>query len=237
MSWRIRPSSASGTCLPLSELFAVGCQDFVGQSGVGLGDSAGDHQRADHLAEQRRCLFAGFCCSHFGAGFVRAIEHHPSGLFPVCRAAGLGVLPWSLLRAGWLSGAHWRGTTAVAEGTRVKAQAEAGTIPWSGYATERTWRVIDEVSAMAAETGRSAAQVSLRWLLQRAPVTAPVIGSRSLDHVRVNLATVDWALTSEQVDCLTAASETEDIAVPVRSAVLLRPPAFEVVRCHGAVVR
>ncbi|MBB4912280.1 aldo/keto reductase [Actinophytocola algeriensis] len=135
-------------------------------------------------------------------------------LFPVCRAEGLGVIPWSPLRAGWLSGAHRRGATAPAEGTRVKAAAEAGSIPWSGYATERTWRVIDEVSAIATETGRSAAQVSLRWLLQRAPVTAPIVGPRTLDHARDNLAIVDWALTPEQADRLTAASETETLPYP-----------------------
>lgn len=135
-------------------------------------------------------------------------------LFPVCRAEGLGVIPWSPLRAGWLSGTHRRGTTAPAEGTRVKAQAEAGSIPWSDYATERTWRVTDEVAAIATETGRTAAQVSLRWLLQRPPVTAPIIGPRTLDHAKDNLATLDWALTPEQVDRLTAASETETLPYP-----------------------
>jgi aryl-alcohol dehydrogenase-like predicted oxidoreductase len=135
-------------------------------------------------------------------------------LFPVCGGEGLGVVPYSPLRAGWLSGAHRRGTTAPVAGSRVKAAAEAGTIPWSGYATERTWRVLDEVSAIATETGRTAAQVSLRWLLQRAPVTAPIIGPRTLDHAKDNLATVDWTLTPEQVDRLTAASETETLPYP-----------------------
>ena len=135
-------------------------------------------------------------------------------LFPVCRAEGLAVLPWSPLRAGWLSGAHRRGTTAPVAGTRVEAEAGAGTVPWGGYATERTWRVIDEVAAIADETGRSAAQVSLRWLLQRAPVTAPIIGPRTFEHAKDNLATVDWALTREQVDRLTAASEAETLPYP-----------------------
>ena len=128
-------------------------------------------------------------------------------LFPVCRNEGLGVLPWSPLRAGWLSGAHRRGTAVPVAGTRVEAEAEGGSIPWDGYATERTWRVIDEVSAIAAETGRSAAQVSLRWLLQREPVTAPIIGPRTLDHVADNLRVVEWALSPSQLDRLTAASD------------------------------
>jgi aryl-alcohol dehydrogenase-like predicted oxidoreductase len=135
-------------------------------------------------------------------------------LFSVCRSEGLGVIPWSPLRAGWLSGAYRRGMTGPAEGSRVKAASEDGSIPWSGYATERTWRVIDEVSSIAAETGRTAAQVSLRWLMQRAPVTAPIIGARTLEHAKDNLAAADWSLTTEQADRLTAVSSPETLPYP-----------------------
>ncbi|MCO5967991.1 aldo/keto reductase [Actinoallomurus soli] len=130
-------------------------------------------------------------------------------LLPVCRAEGLGVIPWSPLRAGWLSGKYRRGTTSPSDGSRVKQGEVSGTIPWSKYATERTWRVVDEVSAIAEETGRTAAQVSLRWLMQRAPVTAPIIGARTLDQVKDDLAAVEWSLTAEQVDRLTSASDIE----------------------------
>ena len=148
-------------------------------------------------------------------------------LLPVCRAEGLGVIPWSPLRAGWLSGAHRRGATAPAAGSRVASAAETGVIPWGGYATERTWRVIDEVTAIAAGTGRTAAQVSLRWLLQRPPVTAPIIGPRTLDHVRDNLATTEWALTPEQLERLTAVSETATLPYPygVQARFVRRPAA------------
>lgn len=135
-------------------------------------------------------------------------------LFPVCRSEGLAVIPWSPLRAGWLSGAHRRGMAAPVAGTRVEREAEAGTVPWNRYATERTWRVVDEVSAVAEETGRTAAQVSLRWLLQRAPVTAPIIGPRTLEHVRDNLAAADWSLSAEQLDRLTTVSEIETLPYP-----------------------
>ena len=135
-------------------------------------------------------------------------------LLPVCRSEGIGVIPWSPLRAGWLSGAHRRGMTAPAEGSRAERDSEAGWIPWSTYATERTWRVIDEVSAIAAETGRTVAQVSLRWLLHRAEVTAPIVGPRTLDHVKDNLAATDWSLTAEQAERLTAVSTIETPPYP-----------------------
>lgn len=132
-------------------------------------------------------------------------------LLPVCRAEGLGVIPWSPLRAGWLSGAYRRDMTGPPEGSRVETETGA---PWSAYATERTWRVVEEVAAIAAETGRPAAQVSLRWLLQREPVTAPIIGPRTLDHVEDNLAAAGWSLTEEQVDRLTAASAPDRVPYP-----------------------
>ncbi len=135
-------------------------------------------------------------------------------LLPVCRSEGIGVIPWSPLRAGWLSGAYRRGMTGPSEGTRVKKESDAGGIPWSEYATERTWRVIDEVSAITAETGRTAAQVSLRWLLQREPVTAPIIGARTLEHAKDNLAAADWSLTAEQADRLTTASAADTVPYP-----------------------
>ena len=73
-------------------------------------------------------------------------------LFSVCRNEGLGVLSWSPLRAGWLWGAHRRGAAVPVAGTRVESEADGGTVPWDGYATERTWRVIDELSTIATET-------------------------------------------------------------------------------------
>jgi aryl-alcohol dehydrogenase-like predicted oxidoreductase len=58
--------------------------------------------------------------------------------------------------------------------------------------------------------------VSLRWLMQRPPVTAPVIGPRTLDQAKDNLAAADWALTPGQMDRLTAASEPENVPYPYR---------------------
>jgi len=132
-------------------------------------------------------------------------------LVPVCLNEGLGIIPWSPLRAGWLSGRYHRGMTAPEEQSRIAEmtrtdpdRAEA----WDRYAhDERTWRVLDAVQETAAESGRTAAQVSLRWLLQRPGVTAPIIGARSFAHFEDNLGAVGWTLTDDQMDRLTKASE------------------------------
>ncbi len=139
----------------------------------------------------------------------RAIEW---GLIPVCLNEGLGVIPWSPLRGGWLSGKYRRGMTAPPEGTRVdQAEREGWSESWKAYANERTWTIIDALFKAVEETGKTAAQVALRWLLQRPGVTSPIIGVRSMAHLEDNLGAAGWALTDAQMQQLTQAS---DVAPP-----------------------
>lgn len=130
-------------------------------------------------------------------------------LLPVCRGEGLGLIPWSPLRGGWLSGKYRRGMAGPPAGSRVDADADARGWPeaWGTYANERTWDVIDAVAEVADETGRTPAQVALRWLLQRPGVTAPIIGSRTLTHLDDNLAAAGFQLTEQHMERLTAASD------------------------------
>jgi aryl-alcohol dehydrogenase-like predicted oxidoreductase len=131
-------------------------------------------------------------------------------LLHVCQNEGIGIIPWSPLRGGWLSGKYHRGMAAPVEGTRIEAAEKAGwSESWTKYATERTWTVLDALHAIAAETGKSPAQVALNWLLQRPGITAPIIGARSLAHFEDNLGAVGWSLTPDQVQRLTAAGDTD----------------------------
>ncbi len=128
-------------------------------------------------------------------------------LVPVCLNEGVGLIAWSPLRGGWLSGKYRRGMTAPPEGTRVAGAApDAGSESWAAYDNERTWQTLDALHAVAADTGRSPAQVALRWLVQRPGVTAPIVGARSMAHFEDNLGATGWALTDEHVETLNAAS-------------------------------
>ena len=90
------------------------------------------------------------------------------GLLDVCRNEGLGIITWSPLRGGWLSGKYRRGMDTPPEGTRIaRSIGQNWSEAWDKYNNEHTWRILDGVLAMAAETGRTPAQVSLRWVLQR----------------------------------------------------------------------
>ena len=128
-------------------------------------------------------------------------------LLPVCRNEGLGIIPWSPLRGGWLSGKYRRGMAAPPKGTRVEIADEMGwSESWARYGNERTWMIVDALDALAKETGKSAAQIALNWLLRRPGVTAPIIGARNLDQLSDNLGATAWALTAEQVQRLDSAS-------------------------------
>lgn len=123
-------------------------------------------------------------------------------LAPLCLAEGLGFIAWSPLRMGVLSGNYRRGAEQAVEGTRVQQQDLL-----DKYGNEHTWQVMDAVDEVASATGRTVAQVSLRWLMQRPAVTAPIIGARTMAQFEDNLGATGWALTDEQMDRLNAASE------------------------------
>jgi aryl-alcohol dehydrogenase-like predicted oxidoreductase len=131
-------------------------------------------------------------------------------LIPVCLNEGLGIIPWSPLRGGWLSGKFRRGMAAPAGDTRIKKtdQAEpAWTEAWANYDNDATWHVIDVLLKIAQEAGKSPAQVALNWLLQRPGVTAPIIGARTMAQLDDNLGAVGWLLNAEQMDRLNTASD------------------------------
>jgi aryl-alcohol dehydrogenase-like predicted oxidoreductase len=129
-------------------------------------------------------------------------------LIPVCQNEGLGIIPWSPLRGGWLSGKFRRGMTAPPPDTRVKAAEEMGwSESWSAYNNERTWSILDELFAIAEEAGKAPAQVALNWLLQRPGVTAPIIGARNMEQLEHNLGASGWALSDKQMARLNKASE------------------------------
>ncbi len=133
-------------------------------------------------------------------------------LIPVCLNEGLGVIPWSPLRGGWLSGKYHRGMTAPPAGSRVEtAEKEGWGEAWSNYANEHTWNLLDTLFAIAEETSKSVAQIALNWLLQQPGVTAPIIGVRTMRHLEDDLGAAGWALDDDQLARLDEASA---IALP-----------------------
>jgi aryl-alcohol dehydrogenase-like predicted oxidoreductase len=133
-------------------------------------------------------------------------------LIPLSMREGLGVIPWSPLRGGWLSGKFKRGMTAPPEGSRIQiAEKKDWGEKWSAYNHEQTWRTLDGLHEVAAAVNRSAAQVAINWLLQKPGVTAPIIGARRIQQLESNLSSAGWSLSPDQVTKLDEASE---VSVP-----------------------
>lgn len=129
-------------------------------------------------------------------------------LGPICEAEGIGIIPWSPLQGGWLTGKYRRGMSAAPAGSREERyQRELGREAWRERDNEETWRVVDALLEVAEETERAPSQVALRWLLGRPAVTAPIVGARTVEQLEENLGAVGWSLSPEQVARLDAASE------------------------------
>ncbi|WP_324761956.1 aldo/keto reductase [Sinorhizobium meliloti] len=121
-------------------------------------------------------------------------------LVPISIDQGLGILVWSPLAGGLLSGKHRRGQSP--EGTRQLAGWNEPPI----RDEERLWKIVDMLVAIAAERNVSPAQVALAWLIGRDAVTSVVIGGRTEEQFRDNLAAAGLKLTDEERELLDAVS-------------------------------
>jgi aryl-alcohol dehydrogenase-like predicted oxidoreductase len=123
---------------------------------------------------------------------------------PVCRQFGLGVLPWSPLAAGFLSGKYARNQPPPA-GVRLARWKDR----FAGYDNERGWRTLEAVNALAKEKQTTPAAVSLAWLLAKPAVTSVIFGARSVEQLEDNLKAADVKLSTEEVQKLDEASAFE----------------------------
>jgi aryl-alcohol dehydrogenase (NADP+) len=126
---------------------------------------------------------------------VRGIEHE---IVPAALDAGVGLLPWSPLAGGWLSGKYRRDEPPTGA-TRLGENPTRGMEAWEARnADPRTWEIIDAVDAVARETGASPSQVSLAWLADRPAVTSVILGARTVEQLEDNLGAADLDLTAAQ---------------------------------------
>jgi len=123
---------------------------------------------------------------------------------PLCRAQGIGILPWSPLASGFLSGKYEKGQAPPA-GARLEKWKDR----MAGFDNERNWRILAAVRAVASELGVSVASVSLAWLLKQPQVSSVIFGARSVQQLDENLKAVDVSLSEDQLKRLDEASSFE----------------------------
>ena len=124
-------------------------------------------------------------------------------ILPFCRAAGLGVLPWGPLGAGFLTGRYSRDTPPPAGSRMADATDDLEEAP-ARRAIERNFRAVDEAEAIAGERGATVAQVALAWLLATPGVTAPIVGPRTFEQLEDLLGAADVSLSAEEYERLAA---------------------------------
>jgi aryl-alcohol dehydrogenase-like predicted oxidoreductase len=134
---------------------------------------------------------------------VREIEWE---IVPAVLDAGLGMLPWSPLGGGWLTGKYQRDERPTGS-TRLGEDPGRGMEAWERRGTERTWNIVEAVQQVAEQRGVSMAQVGLAWVTNRPGVTSTILGARTLEQLGDNLASVDVALEPDELALLEQASD------------------------------
>ena len=137
---------------------------------------------------------------------VRGIE---SEIVPAALDAGMGLLPWSPLGGGWLTGKYKR-DTAPEGATRLGENPERGMEAWQKRnAQERTWAIIDVVLEIAETHGVSASQVALAWVAQQPAVTSVILGARTQEQLADNLGAATLLLSDDEIARLSDVSAPE----------------------------
>lgn len=137
----------------------------------------------------------------------RTVEHE---LLPMAQAMGLGVLPWSPLGGGILTGKYGRADLSDENDANVSATRK-GVIASSGYLNEQALSIADVVGEIADELGATRSQVALAWTLQHPAVVSPVMGARTLAQAEDNLGALNVVFTETQLARLNQASAVAPI--------------------------
>jgi aryl-alcohol dehydrogenase-like predicted oxidoreductase len=177
---------------PLEETLSA--LDHLLQSGkvryIGCSNYSGWHLMKS-LAVADRLRLPGYATQQINYSLlVRDAEYE---LVPIAIAEGIGILVWSPLSGGFLSGKFRRGEPAPA-GTRFGAQGNQGR-----FDLERAYDVIEKVNEIAEARGVSSAQIAINWLTTREGVSSVIIGARTGEQLADNLAATTWSLSEEEL--------------------------------------
>lgn len=135
---------------------------------------------------------------------VRDIEFE---LVDVCRNEGIGMLPWSPLAGGWLTGKYRRDEVPTGASRLGEDPARGMEAYAPRNAHERTWQVVDAVRQVAEARGVSMAQVALAWVADRPAVTSVILGARTVEQLDDNLGAAALHLSEKETALLTDVSK------------------------------
>jgi aryl-alcohol dehydrogenase-like predicted oxidoreductase len=129
-------------------------------------------------------------------------EEFERELADVCQAYQIGVIPYSPLGGGFLTGKYRKGQS-VPKGSRGDTSQRT-----QSYFTEKNWKLLDVMENMGKEKGEySISQIALAWHLSNPVITSPIIGPRNIEQLEDNLGVVGLWLTEDELDVLNKATE------------------------------
>jgi aryl-alcohol dehydrogenase-like predicted oxidoreductase len=130
-------------------------------------------------------------------------------LIPMANEMGLGVVPFSPLANGLLSGKYSREDFLEKSGSTGFQGSRKNALETLGKFTERNMRIVDEVKKVASEVQKSPAQVALAWLSSKSTVTSVLLGASKLEQLENNLGSLNTHLTPDQITRLDAISRVD----------------------------
>jgi aryl-alcohol dehydrogenase-like predicted oxidoreductase len=135
---------------------------------------------------------------------VRGIE---AEVLPTCQRYGMGVIPWSPLASGWLSG-RWRKDAELPTPARGRRERIATRFDMSLPGNQRKLEAADQLAQVADEAGIPLIQLALAFVLNHPAITAPIIGPRTMDHLESQLPAADVVLDDAALD------RVDDVVAP-----------------------
>lgn len=158
----------------------------------------------------------------------RSVEHE---LIPMAEAMGLGVLPWSPLGGGILTGKYSRSDLTNENSASISAERK-GVIASSGHLTESALKIADVVADIARESGATPSQVALAWTRQNPAVISPIMGARTLAQAEDNIRSLILSFTTDQLGRLNAVSAP----APIFPARFISRPMAQQLISGGSVI-
>jgi aryl-alcohol dehydrogenase-like predicted oxidoreductase len=168
----------------------VGCSNYTGYRLVESLWSADRHHTHRYESVQLQWSLA-----------VRDAERE---VVPACRAFGLGVLVWSPLARGFLSGKYRRGMAAP-PGSRLESWKDS----FKAFDNDRSWRLLDAIGDVAVKHATTHAAVSLAWLLAKPETSSVIVGARTVAQLEDNLRALEVKLSADDVKTLDDASKPD----------------------------
>jgi 1-deoxyxylulose-5-phosphate synthase len=168
----------------LHDVVRAGKARYIGASSM----YAWQFARAQHVADRNGWTRFVSMQNHYNL-LYREEERE---MIPLCIHDGIGVIPWSPLARGWLTGTRTR------EGERRTTRAQTDGFQDVLYGAP-DFDVVDRLDEVAGARGLPPAQIALAWLLHKPGVTAPIVGATRLEHLEDALAAADLSLSGEEI--------------------------------------